>query len=74
MGLEQAGDKALSLLGETIAGERTRLVDYILRCRAAGYIAFDDDPFEIVSPFVAMAGANGRCGSAPGCSPNSPTR
>ena len=43
------------MLGQTIAEERKKFVDYILRCRAEGDIAFDDDPFEIVSLFVAMA-------------------
>jgi AcrR family transcriptional regulator len=55
MGVGKAGDRALRLLGKTISKERARFVDYILRCRANGDIAFDDDPFEIVSLFVAMA-------------------
>jgi AcrR family transcriptional regulator len=55
MGPGEPGDRASRLLGQTIGEERKKFVDYILRCRAQGYIAFDDDPFEIVSLFVAMA-------------------
>jgi AcrR family transcriptional regulator len=55
MGPGESGDKALRLLGQTIREERKKFVDYISRCRAQGYIAFDDDPFEIASLFVAMA-------------------
>jgi AcrR family transcriptional regulator len=55
MGAGESTDKALRLLGQTIGEWRARFVDYILRCRADGHIAFDDDPFEIVSLFVAMA-------------------
>jgi hypothetical protein len=45
----------MGLPSRTIGEERKKFVDYILRCRAQGLIAFDDDPFEIVSLFVAMA-------------------
>src|ERR1700685_356451 len=55
MGPGEPGDRASRLLGQTIGEERKKFVDYILRCRAQGYIAFDDDPVEIVSLFVAMA-------------------
>jgi AcrR family transcriptional regulator len=55
MGPGEPGDKASRMLGRTISAERKKFVDYILQCRAEGYIAFDDDPFEIVSLFVAMA-------------------
>jgi AcrR family transcriptional regulator len=55
MGAGESTDKALRLIGQTIGEWRARFVDYIERCRAGGYIAFDDDPFEIVSLFVAMA-------------------
>ncbi|MGZ6040331.1 MAG: TetR/AcrR family transcriptional regulator [Phenylobacterium sp.] len=55
MGIGEPSDKALRLVGQTIAGERARFVDYLLRCRDQGLIAFDDDPFELVSLFVAMA-------------------
>jgi AcrR family transcriptional regulator len=55
MGPGEPGDKASRLLGQTISEERKKFVDYILQCRAQGHIAFDDDPFEIVSLFVAMA-------------------
>ena len=55
MGAGESTDKALRLIGQTIGEWRARFVDYIQRCRAGGYIAFDDDPFEIVSLFVAMA-------------------
>jgi AcrR family transcriptional regulator len=54
-GLGKASAKARHLVGETIREERGRFVDYLLRCRAEGYIAFDDDPFELASLFVAMA-------------------
>jgi AcrR family transcriptional regulator len=55
MGPGEPGDRASRLLGQTIGEERKKFVNYILLCRAQGYIAFDDDPFEIVSLFVAMA-------------------
>ena len=55
MGPGEPGDKASRMLGRTISGERKKFVDYILMCRAQGYVAFDDDPVEIVSLFVAMA-------------------
>ena len=51
----EPGVKVSRLLGQTISEERKKFVDYILHCRAQGYIAFDDDPFEIASLFVAMA-------------------
>ena len=54
-GTGEPGEKASRMIGKTIGEERKKFVDYILRCRAHGYIAFDDDPFEIVSLFVAMA-------------------
>ncbi|HZZ89641.1 MAG TPA: helix-turn-helix domain-containing protein [Caulobacteraceae bacterium] len=54
-GLGEASAKARHLVGETIRAERARFVDYLLRCRAAGQIAFEDDPFELASLFVAMA-------------------
>ena len=55
MGAGESTEKALRLLGQTIGEWRARFVGYILECRAAGAIAFDDDPFEMVSLFVAMA-------------------
>lgn len=55
MGVGEAGSKAQRLVTRTIAEERKRFVAYLLRCRARGDIAFDDDPFELVSLFVAMA-------------------
>ena len=55
MGPGEPGDKASRILGQTIGEERKKFVDYILMCRAQGHIAFDDDPFEIASLFVAMA-------------------
>jgi len=55
MGAGESTEKALRLVGQTIGEWRARFVEYIERCRAGGYIAFDDDPFEIVSLFVAMA-------------------
>ena len=55
MGVGEPSDKALRLVGQTIAEERARFVDYLLRCRDQGLIAFDDDPLELVSLFVAMA-------------------
>ena len=55
MGIGEPSEKALRLVGRTIAEERGRFVDYLLRCRGQGLIAFDDDPFELVSLFVAMA-------------------
>jgi AcrR family transcriptional regulator len=55
MGVGESGERAMRMVGRTIAEERKRFVDYLLRCRDERYIAFDDDPFEIVSLFVAMA-------------------
>ncbi len=55
MGLGGSGGEATRLVGKTIGEERKRFANYILRCREQGYIAFDDDPLEIVSLFVAMA-------------------
>jgi AcrR family transcriptional regulator len=55
MGAGESSDKALRMVGQTIGEWRARFVGYILECRAGGAIAFDDDPFEIVSLFVAMA-------------------
>jgi AcrR family transcriptional regulator len=55
MGLGESGGEAARLVGRTISEERKRFANYLLRCREQGYIAFDDDPLEIVSLFVAMA-------------------
>jgi AcrR family transcriptional regulator len=55
LGVGEAGETVRRLVGETITEERKRFADYILRCRDQGYVAFDDDPLEIVSLFVAMA-------------------
>jgi AcrR family transcriptional regulator len=55
MGAGESSEKALRLVGQTIGAWRARFVGYILECRANGAIAFDDDPFEVVSLFVAMA-------------------
>lgn len=55
MGVGEPGEKASRLIGRTISEERRNFADYILRCREQGYVAFDDDPLEIVSLFVAMA-------------------
>jgi len=51
----EPGEKALRLIGKRIAAERARFVGYLQRCRDRGQIAFDDDPFELISVFVAMA-------------------
>jgi AcrR family transcriptional regulator len=55
MGVGEPSAEASRMVGETISEERKRFVDYILRCREHGYLDFDDDPFELVSLFVAMA-------------------
>jgi len=55
MGVGEPSAQARRLVGRTIAEERGRFVDYLLRCRSQGLIAFDDDAFELVSLFVAMA-------------------
>jgi AcrR family transcriptional regulator len=55
IGVGEPSDKVLRMVGRTIAEERGRFVAYLLRCRDQGLIAFDDDPFELVSLFVAMA-------------------
>lgn len=46
---------AARAFGRAITDERKNFVNYLLWCREQGYIAFDDDPFEITSLFVAMA-------------------
>jgi AcrR family transcriptional regulator len=53
--LGEVNGKALQLIGDTIRRERANFADYLLRCRSQGFIAFDDDPFELASLFVAMA-------------------
>jgi hypothetical protein len=55
MGVSGPSEAALRMLGATITEWRARFVDYLLRCREEGHIAFDDDPFELASLFVAMA-------------------
>jgi AcrR family transcriptional regulator len=55
MGAGEPSEKALQLVGRTISEWRGRFVGYLEQCRAAGQIAFDDDPFELASLFVAMA-------------------
>jgi AcrR family transcriptional regulator len=55
MGSGEQGREALRPLGVTITQWRARFVDYMLQAREKGEIAFDDDPFELVSIFVAMA-------------------
>jgi hypothetical protein len=52
---DESSDKALRLLSQTIGRERKKLVDYILRRREHDFLAFDDNPFETASFFVAMA-------------------
>ena len=42
-------------MGEAIVAERKNFVRYIEWCRQMDLIAFDDDPYEIASTFVAMA-------------------
>lgn len=54
-GLAEAGAPTLKRIGQTIAKERQGFVRYLNYCRDHGYIAFDDDPFELASLFVAMA-------------------
>jgi AcrR family transcriptional regulator len=55
MGVGESSNEAIRLVGKTISEERKRFANYLLRCREQGYIAFDDDPLEVVSLFVAMA-------------------
>ncbi len=50
-----AANPAARMIDQTISEERKNFVNYINWCKAQGYIAFDDDPYEIVSVFVAMA-------------------
>jgi AcrR family transcriptional regulator len=54
-GAGEPSGKAQRLIGKTIAEERANFVAYLLRCREQGQIDFDDDPFELISVFVAMA-------------------
>ncbi len=55
LGPGEPGDKTSRLVGKTIREERNNFANYIARCRDQGYMAFEDDPFEIASLFVAMA-------------------
>ena len=55
MGPAESAGEASRLVGKTITDERRRFADYIVWCRDQGYVAFDDDPMEIVSLFIAMA-------------------
>lgn len=55
LGVRAPDDQAMKVLREALLQERRRFADYLLRCRARGDIAFDDDPLEIASLFVAMA-------------------
>jgi AcrR family transcriptional regulator len=55
MGAGGRSGRAMRLLGQTIAEWRRHFVDYMLQARDKGEVAFDDDPFELVSAFVAMA-------------------
>jgi hypothetical protein len=42
-------------IGKSIREERKNFVRYLEWCREQGHIAYDDDPYEIASLFVAMA-------------------
>lgn len=42
-------------VGQAIVDDRQNFVDYLLWCRDQGYLAFDDDAFEVASLFVAMS-------------------
>jgi AcrR family transcriptional regulator len=42
-------------IDETLAASRKIFVSYLKWCRTQGYIAFDDDPEEIASVFIAMS-------------------
>ncbi len=42
-------------MGAAVREERKNFVAYLEWCRAQGSIAYDDDPYEIASIFVAMA-------------------
>jgi len=55
MGVGESSEKALRLVGRTITAERENFAGYLRRCRDEAYIAFDDDPLELASLFVAMA-------------------
>jgi AcrR family transcriptional regulator len=55
MGIGEPSERTRMLVGQTISEERRNFVNYLLRCRDQGHIAFDDDPFELASLFVAMA-------------------
>jgi AcrR family transcriptional regulator len=46
---------AAQMMGKTINEERKNFVNYLNWCKAQGTIAFDDDPYELTSLFVAMA-------------------
>ncbi len=53
-----AGERAPFLaegMGAAIRAERKNFVAYFEWCREQGFVAYDDDPFEIASMFVAMS-------------------
>jgi AcrR family transcriptional regulator len=49
-----SGSKASRILGKTISEERKDFTNYLIWCRSAGYIDFEDDPYEVASLFIAM--------------------
>lgn len=55
MGGGEATARVVRRVGETISEARKGFVGYLNGCRDRGEIAFDDDPFELASLFVAMA-------------------
>jgi AcrR family transcriptional regulator len=55
IGADGRGTKAQKMAVRAISEERRKFAAYLIRCRDKGLVAFDDDPMEIVSLFVAMA-------------------
>jgi AcrR family transcriptional regulator len=50
-----ANNPAARMMGKTINEERKNFVNYLNWCKSQGALAFDDDPYELTSLFVAMA-------------------
>ncbi|HVY89648.1 MAG TPA: TetR/AcrR family transcriptional regulator [Hyphomonadaceae bacterium] len=55
IGADAHGAKARRNAARIIGEERKKFAAYMLKWKTKGLIAFDDDPLEIVSLFVAMA-------------------
>jgi hypothetical protein len=55
VGIAEQGQGVTRSIDDTLAASRKIFVSYLKWCRTQGYIAFDDEPEEIASVFVAMS-------------------